>query len=44
MTKTWKQMMIDTIRSRQHYETGSLEKMTEAEVQEIYNRLIDWIG
>ena len=42
--KNWKQIMIDVIRSHQYYEEGSLERLTEEEVREIYENLIDWLG
>ena len=44
MKRTWKDIMIATIRSCQFYEAGELERMTESEVQMIYDDLIDnWI-
>ena len=39
-----KQLMIDVIRSHQYYEAGLLESLTEDEVRNIYESLIDWIG
>lgn len=44
MKTTWKQIMIETIRRHWHYETGELERMTESELQAIYEDLIDWLG
>lgn len=38
----YKELMIAFIRSIQYYESGVLEAMTEAEVKEIYEALIDW--
>lgn len=35
--------MIGFIRRYWFYEDGNLENMTEDEVREIYERLIDWI-
>ena len=43
MTDTMK-IMIRLIRAYWWYEEGHLEAMTEDEVRDIYNRLIDWIG
>ena len=37
-------IMIRLIRAYWWYEEGHLEAMTEDEVRDIYNRLIDWIG
>ena len=42
--KTWKDMMIETIRNNQYYEAGVLENMSEEEVTEIYNVLVDWLS
>ena len=39
-----KQMMIDLIRQHLYYEKNVLEDMTEEEVREIYESLIDFIG
>lgn len=44
MKTTWKQIMIETIRAHQHYDIGELERMTESELQAIYEDLIDWLG
>ena len=41
---TMKEMMINLIRQHWYYEAGTLESMTEEEVREIYESLIDWIG
>lgn len=42
--KTWKQMMIETIRAHWYYGPEELERMTESEIQMIYDDLIDnWI-
>lgn len=38
-----KQYMIDKIRSYWFYAENVLEEMTEEEVKEIYERLIDWL-
>lgn len=38
-----KEYMIGFIRSYWHYKDGELESMTEEEVKEIYDRLIDWL-
>lgn len=38
-----KKYMIETIRNHWFYEAGSLEAMSEDEVREIYERLIDWL-
>lgn len=38
-----KQYMIDIIRMHLYYEEGKLESMTEEEVREIYNDVIDWL-
>lgn len=40
----YKDYMIQIIRNYQYYETGILEAMTEEEVSEIYENLLDWIG
>lgn len=39
-----KQLMIDVIRAHQYYEAGLLEGLSEDEVRNIYESLIDWIG
>ena len=39
-----KEYMIRIIRQYWYYEDGKLEAMTEEEVREIYENLIDWIG
>lgn len=39
-----KEYMIEVIRRYQYYESGTLESMTESEVRDIYETLIDWIG
>lgn len=39
-----KEYMIEVIRRYQYYEAGTLESMTESEVRDIYETLIDWIG
>lgn len=36
--------MVHLIRAYWWYEAGKLEAMTEDEVRDIYNRLLDWIG
>ncbi len=41
---TNKEWLIERIKDHQYYEDGVLEAMTEAELLEIWNRLIDWIG
>lgn len=41
---TYKDMMIQVIREHQYYKAGELEQMDEAEVKEIYEALLDWIG
>ena len=38
-----KEYMITIIRQHWFYEAGVLETMSEGEVYEIYDRLIDWI-
>lgn len=37
------QYMIMIIREYWYYKEGTLEKMTEAEVREIYKNLLDWL-
>lgn len=39
-----KEIMIKLIKVYQYYEDGVLESLTEAEVRELYESLIDWIG
>lgn len=39
-----KEYMIDTIYRYLYYEDGILENMTEEEVRQVYENLIDWIG
>lgn len=39
-----KEYMIDTIYRYLYYEDGTLENMTEEEVRQVYENLIDWIG
>lgn len=39
-----KEIMIKMVKAYQYYEDGELEELTEAEVKEIYENLIDWIG
>ena len=39
-----KEIMIAIIKRHWHYEDGELESMTESEIKEIYERLIDWVG
>ena len=39
-----KQIMIDLIRKHLYYADGSLESMTEEQVREIYERVVDWLG
>ena len=41
---TNKESMITIIRQHQYYEDGSLEGMTEEEVRDIFETLLDWIG
>ena len=36
--------MIQTIRSHQYYEDGKLESMSDEELRDIYECLINWIG
>ena len=36
--------LIDFIREHQYYRDGALEQMSENELKEIYENLIDWIG
>lgn len=38
-----KDYMISIIKVHQYYEEGTLEAMTEEEVREIYNDVIDWL-
>lgn len=40
----FKEFMIDFIRHYQYYADGVLENMTEQQVKEIYDSIIDWIG
>ena len=42
--KTYKEIMIETLRDHQYYKENELEAMTEDEVNDIYERLIDWLG
>lgn len=39
----FKGFMIEIIKRHQFYDAGKLEKMTEGEVREIFERLLDWI-
>ena len=39
-----KEYMISIIRQHQYYEDNILEAMTESEVREIFENLLDWIG
>jgi len=39
-----KQYMIGKIRDYWFYEQGALESMSDEEVKEIYERLIDWLN
>lgn len=39
----FKGFMICIIRRHWHYEDGVLEKMSDEEVREIFERLLDWI-
>lgn len=41
---TIKEFMIYFIRQYQYYADGVLENMTEQQVKEIYDIIIDWIG
>ena len=44
MKRTWRDIMIATIKAHQYYEAGALERMTDSEIQMIYDDLIDnWI-
>jgi hypothetical protein len=38
------EFMIDFIKNYQYYADGVLENMTEQQVKEIYDSIIDWIG
>ena len=38
-----KETMIEFIRSKQFYENGTLERMTETEIREIFENLIEWV-
>lgn len=38
-----KEYMIGIVRQYQHYEAGTLEAMSEEEVREIYDMVIDWL-
>ena len=38
-----KEYMIGIIREHWYFEPGSLETMDEADVKEIFERLIDWL-
>lgn len=40
---TNKEYMISIIRQHQYYEAGTLEKMTEQQVREIFECILDWI-
>ena len=39
-----KQIMIEVIRQHQYYKAGALEAMSEDEIRDIYEGLLDWIG
>lgn len=39
-----KQYMISIIRAHQYYAEGVLESMSEEQVREIYENLIDWLS
>lgn len=39
-----KEYMITVIQGHWYYAPGVLEGMSEAEVKEIYERLIDWLA
>ena len=39
-----REYMIGIIKQHWYYREGELEAMTEQQVREIYERLIDWIG
>lgn len=39
-----KKIMINLIRQYQYYEAGALENMTEEQVKEIYDIIIEWLG
>ena len=40
---TYREMVIRIIRERWFYEQGTLEKMTDEELQETYERFLDWV-
>lgn len=39
-----KEYMVGIIRQHQYYPEGSLEAMSEDEVREIYEMVIDWLS
>lgn len=39
-----KEYMISIIRQHQYFEAGALEQLTEMQIRELYEALIDWIG
>lgn len=43
-TKEYIDYMIGMIRKYQGYEDGVLESMTGAEIKEIFECLVDWLG
>lgn len=36
--------MVKIIREYQYYEVGVLESMSEEELREVFERLLDWLG
>lgn len=41
--KSYKEYMISIIRSHQYYKAGTIERMTEKQVKDIFEELLDWI-
>ena len=41
---TIRECMIDTIKAYQYYEGGVLESLTDEELKDVYESLLDWIG
>lgn len=39
----YREIVIRIIRERWFYEQGTLEKMTDEELQETYERFLDWV-
>lgn len=41
---SYKEYMISIIRQHQYYADGALENMTEEQVKEIFETIIDWLA